>query len=232
MKHTSNFRRGLLLLALVATGGLSARAQGVGIGTTSPDASAALDIVSPGKGLLVPRVANATAIATPATGLLVFQTGAPAGFYYNAGTPAAPAWTFLNPTAAGDNLGNHTATQALNLQANALTGSGASIGAVVGVGIRADGGLNLGQNTAGNNIYLGYQAGQASTGTNNQFSGYQSGYANTTGNYNQFTGYQSGHDNTIGTRNQFSGYRSGQSNTTGTQNQFGGYQSGQSNTTG
>ncbi|MDO7877159.1 tail fiber domain-containing protein [Hymenobacter sp. ASUV-10] len=91
-----------LLPALLLALPLAARAQtpGVGIGTTAPDASAALDIVSSSKGALLPRVAAASAIASPATGLIVFQTNAPAGFYYNAGTPAAPSWQQL-ATAAG-----------------------------------------------------------------------------------------------------------------------------------
>ena len=80
------------------------------------------------------------------------------GFYYNAGTAPAPQWQLLNPT--GDNLGNHTATQTLNLGPYALTGTGADSGTTVGVGIRADGGLNIGQNNYGN-IFLGYQAGKS-----------------------------------------------------------------------
>jgi len=88
------------LVALLLAGGLSARAQNVGIGTTAPDVSAALDIVSSSKGALLPRVVNATAIATPATGLLVFQTGGTPGFYYNAGTPGTPNWQQI-ATAAG-----------------------------------------------------------------------------------------------------------------------------------
>ena len=100
MKNISFSRRGLLLLALLTTSAWSARAQSVGIGTTAPDVSAALDIVSGTKGALLPRVAAAAALATPATGLLVFQTGAPAGFYYNAGTPGAPVWQQV-ATAAG-----------------------------------------------------------------------------------------------------------------------------------
>jgi hypothetical protein len=48
----------------------------VGIGTTTPDASAALDITSPTKGLLIPRMTNAQrqAISNPAAGLQVFVT--------------------------------------------------------------------------------------------------------------------------------------------------------------
>ncbi|TGE24309.1 hypothetical protein E5K00_03585 [Hymenobacter aquaticus] len=205
----------------------------VGIGTTAPDASAALDIVSSSKGLLLPRVVAAAGIASPAPGLLVYQTGAPAGFYYNAGTAAAPSWQQLATagSGSGDNLGNHTATQPLNLQDQALTGTGASISGI-GVGVRADGGLNLGQNTVGNNVLLGFQAGQATTGRFNQFSGYRSGYSNTSGQENLFVGYRSGYANTTGGSNQFVGFRSGEANTTGFNNHFAGYLSGYSNTTG
>ncbi|MDO7877161.1 tail fiber domain-containing protein [Hymenobacter sp. ASUV-10] len=107
-----------LLPALLLALPLAARAQtpGVGIGTTAPDASAALDIVSSSKGALLPRVAAASSIASPATGLLVFQTNAPAGFYFNAGTPAAPSWQQL-ATAAG----------AAVTASNGLTKTGADI---------------------------------------------------------------------------------------------------------
>ena len=87
-----------LLLALPFAA--QAQTPGVGIGTTAPDVSAALDIVSTTKGALLPRVANAAAIASPATGLLVFQTGGTPGFYYNAGTPAAPTGSLLLRPAA------------------------------------------------------------------------------------------------------------------------------------
>ncbi|MDO7877796.1 hypothetical protein Q5H93_23875 [Hymenobacter sp. ASUV-10] len=241
MAHFSTFSRYLLALLLLLAAPLATLAQvqtpGVGIGTTAPDASAALDIVSSAKGALLPRLtaSQRLGIASPATGLLVFQTDAPAGFYYNAGTPAAPDWQLLG---AGDNLGNHLATQALNLQGNALTGTGTSISGL-GVGVRADGGLNLGQRGPGHHLLLGYQAGRsllpdsaAGEGLFNSFSGYQSGQATTTGSANVFGGYQSGYSNTSGTGNLFMGYQSGYANTTGEGNHFLGYHSGYSNTTG
>ena len=234
----------LLAAALLAAPGFLAHAQSVGIGTTAPDASAALEVRSSTQGVLVPRLSETQrqGIDRPATGLLVFQTdGAQPGFWYFVGPGG---WTFLNPFGGGaDNLGNHMATQALNLQANALVGTGASVGTAVGLGVRADGGLNLGQNTDGNNLFLGYQAGPSTTfipagprsgarGNKNQFVGFQSGYSNTTGYNNVFSGYQSGYFNTTGHNNLFSGYRSGYSNTTGSGNLFGGYLSGYFNTTG
>src|SRR5918993_3083179 len=72
----------------------------IGIGTNTPDASAALDVSSDSKGLLVPRLTSAQRItlASPAKGLLVYQTETPEGFYYNAGTPASPNWILLGAT--------------------------------------------------------------------------------------------------------------------------------------
>ncbi|MBL4753479.1 MAG: hypothetical protein JKY52_07800, partial [Flavobacteriales bacterium] len=69
----------------------------VGIGTTTPDASAILDLTSTTKGVLISRVTQVqrSAIASPATGLLVFQTDNNPGYYYNAGTPGVPNWTHL-----------------------------------------------------------------------------------------------------------------------------------------
>jgi microcystin-dependent protein len=69
----------------------------VGIGTTSPDASAQLDINSNSKGLLTPRLtaAQRVAISNPAAGLLVFQTDGSSGFYYYSGS----AW--INLTSGG-----------------------------------------------------------------------------------------------------------------------------------
>ncbi|MFN8250571.1 MAG: hypothetical protein U0V75_01720 [Ferruginibacter sp.] len=65
--------------------GLSAAAQSVGIGTASPNISAQLDITSSSKGLLIPRMTDAekTAIASPAQGLMIFNTTTNSFQYYN-----------------------------------------------------------------------------------------------------------------------------------------------------
>ena len=77
---------------------LLAYAQGnVGIGTVSPDNSALLDLTSTSRGLLVPRMTEAqkNAIASPATGLLIYETNvATTGTY--AGT--APTFWYYNST--------------------------------------------------------------------------------------------------------------------------------------
>ncbi len=83
-------------------------AQNAGIGTNTPNASAALDITATNKGLLPPRVALAgindiSTIATPATGLLVYNTASAGaapnnvvpGYYYYTGQ----AWLRLSHSA-------------------------------------------------------------------------------------------------------------------------------------
>lgn len=64
----------------------------IGIGTTSPNSSAALDITSTNSGLLIPRLTESQklAIASPATGLLIFQTDGASGFWYFNGTIWSP----------------------------------------------------------------------------------------------------------------------------------------------
>lgn len=91
---------------------LAATAQ-VGIGTTTPNASASLDVSSSNKGFLPPRVAltsttDVSTVSTPATGLLVYNT-ASAGTAPNNVTPGYYYYTgsfwyrITNPgNAAGD----------------------------------------------------------------------------------------------------------------------------------
>ncbi len=74
----------------------------IGIGTTTPDASAKLDVYATNKGFLPPRVTltsatDATTIASPAEGLLVYNLGSvglQAGYYYWNGT----AWSTIATT--------------------------------------------------------------------------------------------------------------------------------------
>lgn len=59
----------------------------IGIGTAAPHPSSLLDIQSTNKGLLIPRVTEANLPATPATGLLVYQTNTfNRGFQYYDGS--------------------------------------------------------------------------------------------------------------------------------------------------
>ena len=118
----------LFLLSLATT------AQ-VGIGTSTPDASAALDVSSNAKGLLVPHLtaAQRSGISQPATGLLVYQTDDIQGFYYNTGTPAAPNWF---------NLTNYTLQQNINTNGKWVSPDGTNNGLFI-----APNGMGVGTNT-------------------------------------------------------------------------------------
>lgn len=92
----------IILLLLAACASHLLCAQGVGINTLNPDSSAALDIQSDQKGLLIPRVNlqsinDGTTIHKPEHSLLIFNTNQALlggdGFYYNSGTKDTPKWT-------------------------------------------------------------------------------------------------------------------------------------------
>ncbi|MFT3911688.1 MAG: hypothetical protein QM737_19855 [Ferruginibacter sp.] len=75
----------------------------VGIGTTTPVPSAALEIKDTTRGLLIPRMTmiQRNAISTPATGLMVYQTDSTKGFWYFDGA----VWKNVNTTSANPNYG-------------------------------------------------------------------------------------------------------------------------------
>jgi hypothetical protein len=75
----------ILLILVVFTCLQNSNAQNVGIGTNTPAASAMLHINSTTKGLLMPRLTTVqrTAIASPATGLQVYDTNSNSFWYYN-----------------------------------------------------------------------------------------------------------------------------------------------------
>ena len=76
--------------------------QGVGIGTTTPDASAALDITHTTKGLLIPRMSTTAInnITTPARGLLIYDS-LTNQLMANIGTPATPNWQPVAGSSSG-----------------------------------------------------------------------------------------------------------------------------------
>ena len=72
----------LALLLFVAA--LSGYGQGVGVGTSAPDGSAALQVSSSSQGVLTPRLtaAQRMGIVRPAAGLLVYQTDGTPGTHF------------------------------------------------------------------------------------------------------------------------------------------------------
>ena len=82
----------LSVLVLIFCLSIASYAQ-VGIGINTPEPSAQLDVSSTERGFLPPRMTSAQRdlIATPATGLLIFQTDNTPGYYFYNGT----AWAAL-----------------------------------------------------------------------------------------------------------------------------------------
>src|SRR5689334_1371470 len=109
---TRDYWRILFLILLSTLVQLNLHAQNVGIGTTSPDANAQLDITSTSKGMLIPRLTTTqrTAILNPTKGLIVYDSTSQLIFYYDGGawqgiSNGSSAWS-LN-----GNGGSNPATQ-------------------------------------------------------------------------------------------------------------------------
>ncbi len=87
------------MLLIVSFFNVVSYSQSVSINNTGAiaDSTAILDVSSTVKGLLIPRMTalQKSAIVTPATGLLIYQTNGDAGFYYFNGA----AWLLLITTA-------------------------------------------------------------------------------------------------------------------------------------
>jgi hypothetical protein len=86
MKKKPKFALLLLLICILFFSHPKANAQqNVGIGTTTPNSTAILDLTATNKGLLVPRMTTAQriAIVAPATGLLVYDTSLNQFWYFN-----------------------------------------------------------------------------------------------------------------------------------------------------
>ena len=140
-----------LILTIIISLHVTAQSN-VGIGTPTPDPTSILDLTSTSQGFLAPRLTTAqrTAIATPAPGLLVFDTNIGCYFYYNGAwvslcqtaspicNTAANGYVtmFTSPTAvcnsllfqSGSNVGLNTLTPSVSFQDNATDALGLPAG--------------------------------------------------------------------------------------------------------
>jgi trimeric autotransporter adhesin len=176
----------------------------VGIGTASPNSSAQLEISSVNKGLLIPRITMTNRPASPATGLLIYQTDNTPGYYYYDGT----AWKMLEITGNSWGLNGNsgvttsnfigtTNTYKLNFKVNNVAS-----GIIDG---------------SGNNTALGYEALLSNTAFGNTAIGYQALKGNTTTNYSTAVGFRALSVNNGYANSAFGGVVLSK-NTTGTNN--------------
>jgi uncharacterized protein (TIGR02145 family) len=115
-----------LLLAFLVLTATNTFAQ-VGVGTNTPAASAALEVTSGtnNKGILIPRITaiQKDAINNPAEGLMIYQTSAPAGFYYYMGS----VWKLImTQTDLDTKLSTVDANISLNTKVDKVTGKALS----------------------------------------------------------------------------------------------------------
>ncbi|WP_142786337.1 hypothetical protein [Changchengzhania lutea] len=101
--------QGLMILLIACMHSLGVAQVKIGDNTTTMNSSSLLEMESTDKGLLIPRMTEAqrTAIGTPSTGLMVFQTDLPSGFYFYNGT----AWEIMH----ADTSNTHMANKGLNV---------------------------------------------------------------------------------------------------------------------
>jgi hypothetical protein len=129
-KKTKNEKIMRVYLCLISVLFIHLTQAQTGIGTTTPDASAKLEVSATNKGFLPPRVTltsgtDNTTIANPATGLLVYNTGnnvgLVAGYYYWNGASWATIATASGYAVGSSYLrGSRSAVQTTNLSVNSL----------------------------------------------------------------------------------------------------------------
>ncbi len=152
-------------------------AQSVAINTTgaTANASSILDVQSTTKGMLIPRMTKAqkNAIATPATGLLIYQ-GAPdsTGFYYY----NSSQWIWLNSFGGNDwkltgNAGTDTAVNFIGTTDNMP----------LAFRVNNEKSGRIESDAASANTFLGNRSGLINTGDNNTAFGFRTLSSNTIG---------------------------------------------------
>ncbi len=192
-------KKQLLLLLLLSFG--FAKGQ-VGIGTTTPNSTSALEIVSNTKGILIPRLtlAQRNTIVSPPVSLLIYQTDNSPGYYYFNGT----VWTILK-----------TDLSSVNKINDLLDGKSSTGGSAVFLGVQS--GL-LDDGTDNRNTGLGFQSLKTNiSGIYNTAVGHNA-LLNNKGNYNSGFGGNALFSNTTGTLNTGVGVNSLYANITGTRN--------------
>jgi hypothetical protein len=193
--------------------------QSIGIGTTTPNASAQLDISSTARGLLIPRMTTAVIgeIGNPAKGLMVFDSSQNQ-LMVNMGTPGAPDWeNIINNSGwslSGNNNYGYLGTLSFNpLQfvaegenAGRIDASNVALGTNAlqysqGSNNTAFGSYAMFQGTGSNAVAIGQNTLFNNSGVYNIGIGASAGYGMTSGRDNIAMGRSALEDNDIGSYN-------------------------------
>jgi hypothetical protein len=231
-----------LILGAIADTNTATASTRVGIGTTSPAASAALEVKSTTKGLLIPRMTQTQreAIASPAQGLLVYETDNNKGIWHYDGSSwvnssssgggggSTSGWSLTGNSglsASSNFIGTTDNTALVFKMNNKPSGIIDSVSANTSFGYQS-----LGNNTGIQNTAIGRDALKYNTGSENTAVGYGALTYNAAGNSNTAMGKASLYTNTTGSQNTAVGYYSLYSNSTGSYNAAFGYNALYTNT--
>lgn len=188
----------------------------VGIGTTTPDASAMLDIQSNNSGILIPRMSagERDGIASPAQGLMVYVNDDNSFYYYDGanwirlgnGLGDDGDWTvngndMYSNVSGNVGIGNNSPSFKLDLNGDLRHGNALYINSTNNNGYRSWATFNSPANTYGENIFIGaggttvMGAGE-STGTVKSnidtSNGHETLYMATDNNFHLYTSLQDG----------------------------------------
>ena len=218
--------------------------QNVGIGTTTPNSSAMLDIVSTTKGVLIPR-AETSAISSPVAGLIVYQPSDNSVYYHNgtvwqklSGGSIVDAdgdtrVTALNATGSVDSILFEIDSQKkLVLKRNP---AGDLMMEPIGGGLNTFHGIDAGQSLDFGSFNSGFGAFALKTNQNGNFNtgiGYESLTGNTGGAMNTALGASSLSLNSYGNFNTANGVSALQLNITGSYNVASGFNALRTNSEG
>ncbi|HEX5151342.1 MAG TPA: tail fiber domain-containing protein [Parafilimonas sp.] len=208
-----------------------------GIGTLTPDASSLLEIKSTSKGLLIPRMTKTqrNLIATPATGLMIYQTNSTPGFYYYDGSK----WVAVSLKGVNKTLSNLSSPTEINVDLAPGSSGNVNLGTpgYAWKDIYFNGSFFYDSNRVlkadAINTIIGVNAFYSNiSGYNNTANGGNALYSNTSGYNNTATGLQALYSNTTGNTNTAGGVNALYSNSTGNNNTANGMSALNLNTTG
>ncbi|MBP6186080.1 MAG: hypothetical protein KA479_14150, partial [Saprospiraceae bacterium] len=219
-----DFAKILFCLVFMSSGDtMSAQAVSINTDNSTPDPSAILDVKSTDKGMLIPRLTTVqrTGIASPAIGLLVFDTNTESFWYRDSTT-----WTnLLSPTSgwsvSGNNAGPNDFMGTINNQSLLFKANNQQAGKIEIVSQNAFWGYRSGESVTSGyaNTAIGWQALRSNTsGVNNTADGQEALFTNTMGSSNTATGQGALYANLTGNFNTAQGVGALGSNSAGSNN--------------